>query len=255
MRKVVLVWAAAAFMAFLTGGGAACAAVGGHGEDRVNIETVTVTAPSPAVLEKIGATPVTIDATKVFTPEKTVIAEAFGAASSVAVFPDIKAEVLGGGTATIAFKADTNDLLKTFEAPAGTAVDAEKIELVLWHANGTAFTRYTYAAPSPLSVPASAAKAEAKKTFKFVDADGNTVAKLESGKEVYPLFDVTDNSEEDVDKVAGSIEVRPSAIFAREGSSGGGDSGGGCDAGFLGAFGAFLPLLAGGWFLFKKRGV
>jgi hypothetical protein len=262
MRKVVLFFAAAAFLAFVTGGGVACAAIGGHDKNQVNIETVTVTAPSPEVLAKIGATPVTIDATKVFTPEKTVIAETFGAASSVTVFPDIVAEVLGGGVATIAFKAETDKLLETFEAPAGTAIEAGKVELVLWHTNGTDFTRYIHASSTPLSVSASlttktaTAKADVK-TFKFVDADGSTVTKLESGKEVYPLFDVTDNSDEDVNRVAGIIEVRPSAVFAREGSSSGGESGGGCDAGLFGAFGAsgaILSLLAGGWLLFKKRG-
>jgi hypothetical protein len=254
MKKVVLVFAAAAFMAFITGGGVACAAVGGHGQEQVNIETVTVTRPPEAVREKVGANEVTIVATPPLTPPKAVIAQNFGSASSVAVFPDVKAQVSTGGTAKIAFTVETKSLLDTFEASAGATVKAAEVKLVLWHTNETDFTEYTYAASRPLSAQASTAKADPAKTFTFVDEDGEIVTELESGKEVYPLFDVKDGSPEDVDPEDGSIEVRPSAVFAREGSNDGEGGGGGCDAGFFGAFGASLSLLAAGWFLFKKRG-
>jgi hypothetical protein len=253
MKKVVLLFAVAVFVVWTS---VAYAAVGGHGGDLVTVEPITPEAPSDAVRDIIGTVPITVSpsAPTYTEAQRGQVAVEFGETSSVAVFPNITAQVSSGGTAAIAFKVEAATLLNAFKAPAGTVFAAQDIALILWHANGTTFTKYTYA-PTYITQDLSAAVASKadEKTFTFVDENGEPVTNLESGKAVYPKFNVTDNNDEDVNKTAGVIEIQPAAVAASEpaGTQGGG-GGGGCDAGF--SSGALL-LLAGGWFLFKKRGV
>jgi hypothetical protein len=262
MKKWVVVFTVMIFVA--TSSAAYAASVGGHGGQDVTVEIIeNVEAPSEEVLAKIGVlNPIQILPTTGITvkPEqKAQIAFDLGSTSAVAEFPPVRVEVASGATATVALKVATTSLLAGLGGTTTTpgtvtpqTIKPQDIKLVLWHATGNGFTTYTYV--PTLSVSSAALKAKADdKTFTFVDEDGAVVTEFESGKDVYPLFDVVDDSDEDVNREPGVIEVNSAAVVAsgETGGDEGGDSGGGCDAGF--SAGA-LSLLAAGWLLFRKRG-
>ncbi|MDR1623035.1 MAG: hypothetical protein LBS00_11730 [Synergistaceae bacterium] len=252
MKKVALVFAVAVFLAWSS---VAYAAPVGHGGGQVIVAPVTVAEPPQAVLDAIGGVAqigIGSPQSSITSEQKAQVGMNFGATSKVVVFPTILATVTSGGTAKIAFQVNTTNLLAGLQASSDAEFASTAIIFVLWHADKVGFTEFTYTPSQPVTSSALKAKA-GEKTFTFVDANGDPVTKLEAGKEVYPVFSVTDNDPEDTNPASGQIEVAPTAIV-KDGElekPAGDGGGGGCDAGFSGGV---LLLSAVGWFLFKKRG-
>jgi hypothetical protein len=246
-----------AVVVFVTWGGVAYADAGHGGgvvvEKPVEVEVKIPT--SQGVLDLLNQVILTIarDIPPILEAGFNKLAEVFNSASSVSwtTFNTISASNLSSeGIATIAFQVETTTLLTAFNEGTATSFSASRVTLALWNAAGDDFTPYSYRAPTGPSAVRTM-EDDDDKTFYFVDDDGKPVSDLVGAENIYPIFKVKDGDLGDTDGPGNeTVTVNPSAVVTH---NTGGTGGGGCDAGFSFA-GAALLVLAGGCFLFGKRG-
>ncbi len=139
------------------------------------------------------------------------------------------------------------DYFTTSSASTGEAVTVQKsasdafknFVLLLQNIDGETVTKFDY-------VSSKGELTHGK--FTLVDANGNSVATAAVGETYFLAFHAKDGEAYDLNPAAGALKVAP--MLARKTSGGGDSGGGGCNAGLAGV--AALALLAGTVFL-KKR--